>query len=87
MPILLPDNPCVSLCELDEHGACLGCGRAKAEIKSWKSLSDEQRHDINLRLLATGGKKVRKLLLKRLKQRVKSAEGKEGPKTHRHAKP
>lgn len=71
--ILLPDSPCVSLCKLDNDDICLGCGRTRAEIKSWKSLPDEQRHDINMRLLATGRKKVRKLLLKRLRQRIKQA--------------
>lgn len=71
MPTLLPDNPCVSLCKLDDDGVCLGCGRTKQEIKSWKALPDEQRHDVNMRLLATGRKKVRQLLLKRLKQRIR----------------
>lgn len=80
MPILLPDNPCVSLCELDKDGVCLGCGRTKAEIKSWQSLDEEQRHDINLRLLATGGKQVRKLLLKRLKQRTRGRKTGRAPK-------
>lgn len=72
MPTLLTDNPCVSLCKLDDDGVCLGCGRTKPEIKAWKTLPDEQRHDVNMRLLATGRKKVRKLLLKRLRQRVKA---------------
>ena len=72
MPTLLTDNPCVSLCKLDDDGVCLGCGRTKPEMKAWKTLPDEQRHDVNMRLLATGRKKVRKLLLKRLRQRVKA---------------
>lgn len=70
MPILLPDNPCVSLCKIDGEGHCLGCGRSKQEIKGWKSMDDEARHDINMRLLATQGKPVRKQLLKRLQRRV-----------------
>lgn len=80
MPILLTDNPCVSLCKLDDDGVCLGCGRTKPEIKAWKALPDEQRHDINMRLLATGRKKVRKLLLKRLRQRVKHQKAARGAK-------
>jgi predicted Fe-S protein YdhL (DUF1289 family) len=74
MTLLLPDNPCVSLCELDDHGVCLGCGRTKQEIKSWKTLADTQRHDVNMRLLATGRKKVRRLLLKRLRQRIRHSK-------------
>lgn len=74
MPLLLPDNPCVSQCELNDHGVCLGCGRTKTEIKSWKALADAQRHDVNMRLLATGRKKVRKLLLKRLRQRIRRSK-------------
>lgn len=84
MTILLPDNPCVSLCELDGDGVCLGCGRTKQEIKCWKTLADEQRHDVNMRLLATGRKKVRKLLLKRLRHRVKA--GKTALKNRRAAR-
>lgn len=81
MTILLPDNPCVSLCELDDDGVCLGCGRTKQEIKSWKTLADEQRHDVNMRLLATGRKKVRKLLIKQLRRRIRSTKP---ARSHRH---
>lgn len=72
MPILLPDSPCVSLCKLDDDGVCLGCGRSRQEIKGWKTMDDVQRHDINMRLLATQRKAVRKHLIKRLRQQLKS---------------
>lgn len=68
MPLLLTANPCVSLCKLDAADRCLGCGRTRAEIKGWKRLDDEQRHDINMRLLATQRKPVRKRLLKALRK-------------------
>lgn len=68
MPLLLTANPCVSLCKLDGEGRCLGCGRSRGEIKGWKRMEDEQRHDINMRLLATQGKPVRKRLLKALRK-------------------
>lgn len=36
-------NPCISLCKFDEE-ICLGCGRSKREIKSWKKMEkDEER--------------------------------------------
>ncbi|MCR5867876.1 DUF1289 domain-containing protein [Aquincola sp. J276] len=70
MPLLLTANPCVSLCKLDDDGQCRGCGRSRAEIKGWKRLHDEQRHDINMRLLANQRKPVRKRLLKALRKTV-----------------
>lgn len=70
MTILLTDSPCVSQCKLDDNDLCMGCGRSRQEIKGWKTMADEQRHDINMRLLARGRKKVRKLLIKRLRQRT-----------------
>jgi len=67
MPILLTTSPCIGQCQLSPDKArCLGCGRLRPEIKSWKSMAAEQRHDINMRLLATQGKKVRKRLLRDL---------------------
>lgn len=68
VPLLLTANPCVSLCKLDGEDRCQGCGRTRAEIKGWKRLDDEQRHDINMRLLATQRKPVRKRLLKALRK-------------------
>lgn len=26
------ENPCVGICEIDESGYCVGCGRSAAEI-------------------------------------------------------
>ncbi|HWP18375.1 MAG TPA: DUF1289 domain-containing protein [Burkholderiaceae bacterium] len=70
MPILLTDSPCISLCKIDKDGRCGGCGRSKKEIKGWKSMDEEQRHDVNMRLLATQGKRVRKRLLEGLERRL-----------------
>lgn len=70
MPILLTANPCLSVCKLDANHRCTGCGRTRREIKGWKRMDDEQRHDINMRLLATQGKRVRKRLLKGLGKQV-----------------
>lgn len=65
MPILLTTSPCIGQCQLTPDKArCLGCGRLRGEIKSWKSMAPEQRHDVNLRLLVTQGKKVRKRILR-----------------------
>lgn len=70
MTLLLTANPCISLCKLDDEGRCLGCGRSRAEIKGWKRLDEVARHDINMRLLATQRKPVRKRLLKALRKTV-----------------
>ncbi|AKJ27330.1 DUF1289 domain-containing protein [Caldimonas brevitalea] len=64
MPILITASPCIGTCKSNKRGICKGCGRTDREIERWKSLSAENRHDINMRLLATQGKQVRQKLLK-----------------------
>lgn len=74
MPILLTSSPCTSRCKLDtDRVQCLGCGRSRDEIKAWKSADDGWRHDVNIRLLATQGKKVRKAILRDVEASLKSA--------------
>jgi predicted Fe-S protein YdhL (DUF1289 family) len=34
------DSPCVKICELDRNDVCVGCGRTRAEIAGWTSMSD-----------------------------------------------
>ncbi len=71
MPILLTTSPCTSRCQLDKDKTrCLGCGRLRAEIKAWKSSAPEWRHDVNMRLLVTQGKKVRKRILRDVARQV-----------------
>lgn len=70
MPILLVTSPCVGVCKIDDEDRCRGCGRSKREIKDWKRLDDEQRHDVNMRLLVTEGKKVRKKLLREVERQL-----------------
>jgi predicted Fe-S protein YdhL (DUF1289 family) len=36
------DSPCVKICELDQDGVCVGCGRTRAEIAGWTSMSEAQ---------------------------------------------
>lgn len=38
----MTDSPCTGRCTLDGE-ICIGCRRTISEIKSWHSLSDEQR--------------------------------------------
>lgn len=67
MPILLTDSPCTGRCEFDsDKTVCLGCGRLRAEVKQWKAMGDAERHDVNMRLLVTQGKKVRKRILRQV---------------------
>ena len=68
MPILLVQSPCIGVCKLDGAGECTGCGRSKKEIKRWKSMAPAERHDVNMRLLVTEGKAVRKKLLAPLRR-------------------
>lgn len=44
-------SPCVNICQLDRRGAtCLGCGRTRAEIGGWLSMSAEERAAVMARL-------------------------------------
>jgi predicted Fe-S protein YdhL (DUF1289 family) len=36
-------SPCVKICELNEDGVCVGCGRDRAEIAGWKGMSEADR--------------------------------------------
>jgi predicted Fe-S protein YdhL (DUF1289 family) len=38
-------NPCISLCKFDEE-ICLGCGRSKREIKSWKKMDKDEKRSV-----------------------------------------
>lgn len=56
-------NPCISLCKFDDD-ICIGCGRSKKEIKSWKKMDKGERRVVLAesavrlaRLKATGRRK------------------------------
>ncbi|MGD9540159.1 DUF1289 domain-containing protein [Methylocystis sp.] len=36
------DSPCIKICELDRDDICVGCGRTRAEIAGWSSMSEAQ---------------------------------------------
>ena len=38
-------NPCISLCKFDAD-ICLGCGRSKKEIKTWKKMDKDERRAV-----------------------------------------
>lgn len=40
------DSPCVSVCVLDDHNICKGCGRLADEIMAWPLANDERRQQI-----------------------------------------
>jgi predicted Fe-S protein YdhL (DUF1289 family) len=56
-------NPCISLCKFDEE-TCLGCGRSKREIKSWKKMDKDEKRSVlaesALRLIRLKGASRRK---------------------------
>ncbi|TDV54685.1 putative Fe-S protein YdhL (DUF1289 family) [Pseudomonas graminis] len=56
-------NPCISLCKFDED-ICLGCGRSKREIKSWKKMEKDEKRSVldesALRLIKLKGASRRK---------------------------
>lgn len=40
------DSPCVKICELDRDNVCVGCGRTRAEIAGWTSMSEAQKAEV-----------------------------------------
>jgi len=50
-------NPCIDICKYDGDKVCKGCGRTRAEVKDWKSFSDEKKDAINRRVRETHLKK------------------------------
>ncbi|MFK3969359.1 DUF1289 domain-containing protein [Pseudomonas sp. NPDC087358] len=38
-------DPCISLCKFDD-AICLGCGRSKREIKSWKKMDKDEKRAV-----------------------------------------
>lgn len=50
---LLTTSPCVGVCSTSfGDDICYGCKRTSDEVIKWNSLSDEEKNQINLRLLA-----------------------------------
>lgn len=46
-PAQKPSSPCTKVCVLDAAtGLCCGCGRTRAEIAAWGSLSEGQRRTV-----------------------------------------
>jgi len=41
-------NPCISVCKLQDD-ICLGCGRSRDEMKSWKGMKNKERKQVNER--------------------------------------
>ncbi|SEJ41647.1 DUF1289 domain-containing protein [Pseudomonas sp. NFR16] len=38
-------NPCISICKFDDD-ICIGCGRSKREIKSWKKMDKDEKRAV-----------------------------------------
>ncbi len=49
-------NPCISVCKFNED-ICIGCGRSKREIKSWKKMEKGEKRSV----LAESAKRLIKL--------------------------
>lgn len=62
--VLLTRSPCIGICTYNKHAICKGCRRTRSEVKAWKRMPEDDRHNLNLRVLATAGKDVRHKLLK-----------------------
>jgi len=49
-----PDTPCVAVCSTTFDDICRGCGRTVAEVADWVFMSDEQKEQVWVRILAQG---------------------------------
>ena len=38
-------SPCISVCEYDEQGYCLGCLRTEKEVRGWRDRTEQQQLD------------------------------------------
>lgn len=49
----LTDSPCRGICTATALGddVCKGCGRTSEEVAKWLTLSDDQKMEINRRLI------------------------------------
>ncbi|MHA6767284.1 DUF1289 domain-containing protein [Sphingobium ummariense] len=44
------ESPCRNLCSLNAERVCTGCGRTIDEIVYWRSMTDEERRAVMVRL-------------------------------------
>ncbi len=44
-------NPCIRDCEYDDNNICIACHRTKKEIFEWGDYTDEERIEINKRII------------------------------------
>lgn len=65
----LSDNPCIGICENDKE-ICGGCGRSTIERRDWASYSEEQRIEINKRIVLWGDRRVRTQLEKEIRAKI-----------------
>lgn len=41
------ESPCILVCSIDmKTGYCFGCGRTRAEIAAWMTMSGEERRNV-----------------------------------------
>jgi uncharacterized protein len=41
------ESPCILVCSIDQKtGYCFGCGRTRAEIGAWLTMTQEERRDV-----------------------------------------
>ena len=56
-------DPCISICKFTDD-ICVGCGRSKREIKSWKKMEKDEKRSVlaesALRLIKLKGASRRK---------------------------
>lgn len=49
------ESPCISVCQMDENGYCIGCGRTIDEIRGWKRSSDDEKRAVLARAVERQG--------------------------------
>ncbi|MGL4207217.1 MAG: DUF1289 domain-containing protein [Aeromonadaceae bacterium] len=52
-------SPCISVCQSDERGYCLGCHRSRAERFAWQKMTRTERQEV-LRLCRDRARRKRR---------------------------
>lgn len=43
-------DPCQAVCKFDDEDVCIGCFRKRDEINNWRFMSNDERHDVVVRV-------------------------------------
>lgn len=63
------DNPCISICQMNKKGYCIGCLRNRSERQRWHAMSDDEKHRV-LVLLARRRRQIHEHLRQKAQPQI-----------------